>query len=639
MATNYQQLAAQIRSVHARRSVRAERENPVDIERGGVSLEDVLHVLDDHAGTGSALDTSLKELAAQTRTELKSAREQARAETGGGLLLDERFLPTDPLLKKITAFFGYNYLNDVPVDVMPQAIASVLAQQATVGGIVAPEKVQESLGQTAFNVLLQAKTEAANPRPPNARGRGVREYLDVMTLQKLGRSAKRQTYVERMPALQTLADQFGGPKALEGFRMTSIQHLFPSTLGLYDVLDQSGLDRAELGVGGKDYSSNPKTVTRMQADGYPVHWRAEPRAYAVAQSAEKEIAEMAKDQLARLFSDVTPEELSEVAPPRRFLLLDDGGKLIRALHKYFPQYAKLAVAIEQTDRGIQLIEDMQKDGQELLVPVVNMARSVAKKDAEGPIIGESVAFHTDIELEKLSPNFEVTPKVATILGYGAVGRAAAQSLERRGYTVVVHDPHPDAMATAKADGFEVLNREAALARGKVVVGATGRGVLEPKEFDLLRDGAILVNAASGNHELGLDQFSESDFAQADPNAKEVGGRVTSTFGGQPVNLGDRSEGSSNLHRVIRTPGGKEVMALRSGAVINMTLGLPPEYAQLTLGLLLAGTLTAATATTPGLVEIPDAMQDHIVNETKDDLATRGLNLEAPDFRTLDAWPA
>lgn len=639
MTRNIHQLAAQLRGVHARRSARAERENEGATERGGVPLEDILHVLDDHVGTGSALDTSLKELAAQTRVELKQAQQQARADTGGSLFLQERFLPSDPLLKKLTKFFGENFLNGVPDDVMPQAIAAALANQATVGGIVEPEKVREKLGATAFNVLLQAKLEATKPRAENGRGRGVREYLDPLTLHKLGRSAKRQTHVDRMPALSTLADRFGGPKALDGFRMTSIQHLFPSTLGLYDVLDQSGLDRALLGVGGKDYSSNPKTVTRMQADGYDVHWRAEPRAYAVAQSAEKEAAEMAKDQLARLFSDVTPEELNEVNPPRRFLLLDDGGKLIRALHQHFPLYAKLAVAIEQTDRGIQLIEDMQKAGQELLVPVVNMARSEAKKEAEGPIIGESVAFHADIEMQSLGPNFKIEPKVATILGYGAVGRATAHALQRRGYSVVVHDPHPAAQTAAKADGFEVLDRGAALAKGKLVVGATGRGVLDPSAFDELRDGAILVNAASRNHEFGLDAFDEKTFAESDPLAKEVAGQVTSTFGGQSVALGNPSEGSSNLHRVIRTKGGKEVMALRSGAVINMTLGLPPEYAQLTLGLLLAGTLTAATATTPGLVEIPKAMQDHVVNETKADLATRGLDLDAPDFRTLDPWPA
>ena len=376
----------------------------------------------------------------------------------------------------------------------------------------------------------------------------------------------------------------------------------------------------------------------MQSDGFDVHWRAVPTPNGGTTNAEQSILEMAKDQLTRLFRDVTPADLREEAPARRFILLDDGGKLIRALHEYFPAYAKLCVAIEQTDRGIQVLEDMQAKGIALNVPVVNMARSRAKKESEGPMIGESVAFHTDIELARVDPTFEVTPKIATVVGYGAVGQATAAALKRRGFHVVVYDPSPEAMRQAAADGCEPLPREAALATAHLLVGATGRGILTPNEFDLLPDHAVLVNAASGNHEFGLDTLDAKAFADADPLATERGGHMTTTFKGKTITVGDPLEGSSNLNRVIRTPKGKEVLALRSGAVVNMTLGLPPEFAQVTLGLLLAGTLTAAKATTPGLVEIPDAMQAHIVDGASADLQRLGLTLETPDFRPLAAWP-
>ena len=51
------------------------------------------------------------------------------------------------------------------------------------------------------------------------------------------------------PLLAEITKQLGSPQALKGFTMVSVQHLFPSTRGLYDALKQNGLPTTTTSVG------------------------------------------------------------------------------------------------------------------------------------------------------------------------------------------------------------------------------------------------------------------------------------------------------------------------------------------------------------------------------------------------------
>src|SRR5690606_33053498 len=122
--------------------------------------------------------------------------------------------------------------------------------------------------------------------------------------------------------------------------------------------------------------------------------------------------------------------------------LDEGGSLIKALHEHFPEYAKLCVAVEHTERGMQIIDEMAERGVALQCPVVCVARSWAKKIWEAPMIGESVAHSIETALQDMGSNTRVQPKQATVIGYGAVGKATAAALMRRGYDVSTYDINP-----------------------------------------------------------------------------------------------------------------------------------------------------------------------------------------------------
>jgi S-adenosylhomocysteine hydrolase len=545
---------------------------------------------------------------------------------------DDAYLPADPFERRVVKFFAERQELDAPRHLVARAIVTALADATDHGGVLAAQQVAETLGDKGLALLLQARGQATST---TTRAKLKHQELDPLTLQKVARSRDRTTFVERMPLLAELTRHLGSPKALAGFQMVSVQHLFPSTLGLYDALKDNGLVRNETGVGGKNYSSNADAVARLVADGHDVHPLAMPEPQDAGLNAEELVYTMAVSQLATLFRDVDPKETRP-----RFLLLDDGGKLIRALHEAF---AHLCVAVEQTDRGIQHIEMMASEGHELACPVVNMARSVAKKDHEGPTIGESVVFHAEHELRATSPELLALvekDKTATVVGYGAVGKATADALQRRGYTVFVTDTDPARLAAATADGCTSLAREQALASGTLVFGCTGRTSLPPSDFALLKDGAVLVNAASGNHEFGLHDVSSQKLASGDANAVvDDNGLRRSQFLGINIVVGDTAEGEAIQNRVIRGKSGKEILALRSGYVVNMTLGLPPEFVQLTLGLLLAGCLQAVQEQGPGLKDIPASTQNFLVARTEKHLGRLGLDLHAPDFRALDTWAA
>jgi S-adenosylhomocysteine hydrolase len=458
--------------------------------------------------------------------------------------------------------------------------------------------------------------------------------------------------VDRMPALDVVSAQFGGPDALAGFEVVVAQHLFPTTMGLVDALQKNGLPKEKLHLIGKSYSTHERTYSALLADGIDVD-KSSRQDNDLAEDAAVRLAGAARRQLQKIFSSVSPSELADPNAQPRFLLFDEGGKLLETLHKEFPQYAKLCIGVEHTDRGMQMLDDLEKSGGTILLPVIDMARSLAKKLFESPAIGESVVFHAELEMQEAG--VQPTKKEACVVGYGAVGKATADALRRRGYTVWVHDTDPAALARAQADGCEVpagsldQRRAAALAHAHLLVSCTGRTTMTPDEFaDLLPDGAVLTNAASGTHELGIHALGDEQLAERTAaESLRSDGIATTMFRGAPVATGPFLAPGKHRHLVFVSEDAshkpRQHLVLRGGAVVNMTRGMPPEIVQLTLGLVLTSVLQAAKAARnggikPGRVALGEDEQKTLVATIEADLKNKRLPpLSAPDFRTVASW--
>lgn len=563
------------------------------------------------------------------------------------------------------------YALDVAI---PQMISSALGEAADAQGRISVARAEEVLGPRAANFLRAVQQSMGAVGEDAARPRVAKgaQYLHLSprsaVMAQLGASKPAPSALAaRMPVLSEVAAAMKAD--FSRYEMVAVQHLFPTTGVLFDTFAAHGVNAQRSSVLGKNYSADPEVMMRLHGKGWGVvtdnikagltHEPGAVMTYIddlpeeLRFHADAQIAPV-YHRLAQLFEGVDPKTTD-----RRFLLLDEGGKLVKLLHTYFPAFAGLCVAVEQTDRGIQEVEKL-----ELRCPVINVARSAAKKTWESPMIGENVVDAALTQLHELHPGLEPSPKVATVIGYGAVGKASADALQRRGYSVHVYDTDPAKLAAAKADGCTPSTREEALAKGALLISATGRTTLTPADYDLLPRGALLVNAASGNHELGAHLIEDAAKAVEDELAKskpprgrfdvhlpeldEVvvrpyadgkdrlgeDGLWRTSFGDRELVVGHALDDDSMRHRVVRTPSGNEVLLVRSGYVVNLSDDIPPEFIQLTRSLIFAACAQATKATQPGLVDLDRGAQDFIVKRMHAHLGKAKLSLTAPDFRRV-----
>ncbi|MBI4821267.1 MAG: hypothetical protein HY791_33715 [Deltaproteobacteria bacterium] len=479
------------------------------------------------------------------------------------------------------------------------------------------------------------------------------------TLAAIGRGPKDVAQRKRMPALDAISAEVSrtlgaksGAKSgppLAGWKAVVLQHLFPTTVGMVDALVENGLQKDRFKVIGKSYSTSDSAFGALEGRGIAVDPRSRAND-AVGSDAAATLARIAEDQLGAMFSDVTNEELESPSSKPRFLLVDEGGNLVSTLLEKFPRYARLCAAMEHTERGMQRLDAWQAEHGQLPLVVVDMARSVAKKSGESPMIGESVVFSAEQELRDagVSPPAK---REATVLGYGAVGRSVAAALKRRGFEVFTFDPRPEARKQAKADGVAAPTgpnaRREALAHGHMVYSCTGRTSIEPRELaSMVPNGAVLVNAGSGTHELGVSGLATEELAaRTAQEGLSADGSSVVPFGDRVVATGKFRAPGEHRHlvfvdeAVVRGKKQKtEHLVLRGGAVVNMTRDIPPEYVQLTRALVLASALQAAKETRTGVVPLDPTLAKVAVDATAKELRKKGLPpLDHPDFRECDNW--
>jgi S-adenosylhomocysteine hydrolase len=535
----------------------------------------------------------------------------------------------------------------------PAAIIEVLATLADEHGDVSWRDVRAQYGSTVATwfALVAESVHAGvfEVNPLHALSHHP-SGLSEGAVAAVGRGLPDITHVARMGGLSAIVKAHD-PQTLAGFQVVLMQHLFPSTLGLIDGLLSLGLPRDQLHVLGKSYSTHERTYAALKGSDIDVDASAR-QDNDIAQDAGERLVEAARRTLQAMFKQVGSAERDNKASKPRFILFDEGGKLLEVLHRDFAAYAHLCVGVEHTDRGMQLLDDMEKKGQSLALPVVDMARSTAKKSFESPAIGESVVFHMHELLRELG--LQPTRKQAAVIGYGAVGKATADALRRRGFDVFVHDHSESALARARQDGCvvpagnEEARRNEVLRHAHVLISATGRTTIEPREYAaLLPDGAILVNAASGTHELGVGALGDDALTNAtQAEGLREDGTATIRFRGDVLSTGSYATSSKHRHLVFAADHNgvhKEQLVLRGGAVVNMTLGMPPEVVQLTLGLVASSIAQAASIAkgprvSPARIALDPTRQQQLVDAVQQDLQQKGLPpLEQPDFRAFQAW--
>lgn len=623
----YVRLAGRLRVVHRLRADRVERERAAkDADPGKIALDDVLDVLHDDAAR-----PHVDAFAARLREAVVEASRRPAEPYAVGTF---RVPLADPFLDRALDYYRDQLESKIDPARLPQAVVNAFARFAADDGYLDVDEVAAK-GDPAARALLDAVLDARaapdrRPSSPDGSAKRTGKYagLSSTVAARVALSKRRDSYAARMPVVADLMAALAG-RPLQGFGAASVQHLFPSSIALYDALYALGADPEQTWIGGKYYSANPNTVAYMDARGMRVAMSATEIDDDVV-DAEAGVKQDARAQLRMLFRGVDPKQ--ETQP--RFLLLDDGGKLIQALHEdpKLRRFAHLCVAVEQTTRGLQVMDDMARRGIDLLCPVVDMASADLKRRFESPLIAESIAWHVERSIEELALT---PPKTVVVAGFGATGAAVAEAWRRRGVRVVVTDVDPAKIQAAKDAGYEAGPRDEVLPQAEVFIGCTGRGSLSRDDWSLLPSGALLVNGASGNHELGVASLGWQELDGLDPARRvDDDGRITTTFGGRDVALGRSTDDARLAHRVVRTPNGREALLLRGGSVVNMEHDLPPEYRQVIVAMLIASCAQAAAATAPGRQVLDVDMQAFLLSRFRRALDAAGLPLDPPDFDAI-----
>ena len=528
------------------------------------------------------------------------------------------------------------FIHDGASNMLPALVAETFAEVADAKGQLDPEVVGRAFGQKAqslIELIALGKSQANQRVSANERCKW-RAFTNAEAIRKVALSMGDDGLLEKMPALKAIAAQFGSDRPLKNVRMMAIQHLFATTGPLFEQLKACGVEQCS--ILGKSYSSDTNVIRRLDAAGFAV-------AEAGSESEEVTIERLAPDgsrvrvaMSRQQYVDMWVEEqLRDLPANEKLLLLDEGAMMIKALAKLasrYPDQVSRCVAVEQTEHGLQLIAD---EVGEPPCPVVNIAGCWAKKEFESPMIGESVVYSIERAMLEANPKLQIEPKEAVVLGFGAVGRAVANSLRRRGYKVFVYDTDPAKLKEAEEAGFDAsADRDAVLAHGHLTIGCTGRGSLDLTDLESLPANAVLANAASGKHELGNDDPHFHAGTQFGSVYNDMSRWCE--FNGEQIKVGDATlSDPTRCHAVHQSASGAKRLFLNSGYVVNMSRDIPPEFIQLTRSLLLLGCIEAVARSDKVIAEPNERAQRLIVNIVREHLEQKGLSLTEPEFGRTD----
>jgi len=134
-------------------------------------------------------------------------------------------------------------------------------------------------------------------------------------------------------------------------------------------------------------------------------------------------------------------------------------------------------------------------------------------------------------------------KVATVAGFGDVGKGSAASLRNGGARVLVTEVDPICALQAAMEGYEVVTMEEAAKRADIFVTATGNmDVITLDHMREMKDMAIVCNIGHFDSEIQIGALANMKWDEIKPQVDEVtfpdGKRIIVLSKGRLVNLGN-----------------------------------------------------------------------------------------------------
>jgi len=354
-----------------------------------------------------------------------------------------------------------------------------------------------------------------------------------------------------MPGLMALREEFGASKPLTGARITGSLHMTIQTAVLIETLKVLGADVrwASCNI----FSTQDHAAAAIAAGGTPVfaikgetleeYWDYVVRIFDWGQDTTCNMilddggdATMFALWGARveggeeLFTPTNEEEEIFAATLKRFLA-DRPGYLTKTVEA-------IKGVSEETTTGVHRLYDLAKKGK-LPFPAINVNDSVTKSKFDNlygckESLVDAIRRGTDVML---------AGKVATVAGFGDVGKGSAASLRNGGARVLVTEVDPICALQAAMEGYEVVTMEEAATRSDIFVTATGNmDVITLDHMRAMKNMAIVCNIGHFDSEIQIGALANYKWTEIKPQVDEVefpdGKKIIVLSKGRLVNLGN-----------------------------------------------------------------------------------------------------
>ena len=306
----------------------------------------------------------------------------------------------------------------------------------------------------------------------------VKFKVKDMSLAEWGRKEIKLAEAE-MPGLMALRAEFGASKPLKNARVAGCLHMTIQTAVLIETLVELGAE-----------------VTWSSCNIFS------PQDHAAAAIAAAGISVYAWKGMNEVEFDWCIEQTLFFGEDRKPLnmILDDGGDLTNMVFDKFPELIKGIKGLsEETTTGVHRLYERMKNGT-LHIPAINVNDSVTKSKFDNKYgCRESL-----VDAIRRATDLMLAGKVASVAGYGDVGKGSAESLSSQGVRVIVSEIDPICALQAAMDGYQVMKMDNAIKEADIIVTATGnKNIINERHFRAMKHNAIVCNIGHFDNEIDM----------------------------------------------------------------------------------------------------------------------------------------
>jgi len=351
-----------------------------------------------------------------------------------------------------------------------------------------------------------------------------------------------------MPGLMALRSEYGASKPLKGARITGSLHMTIQTAVLIETLVALGAEVrwASCNI----FSTQDHAAAAIAAAGIPVFavkgetlaeywdyvgkifdWGDEPCNMILDDGGDATMFALWGAKIEAGATLPEPENDEEVEFQRAL------KAFVAAKPGYLTQTVKAIKGVsEETTTGVHRLYEIAKKG-ELPFPAINVNDSVTKSKFDNlygckESLVDAIRRATDVML---------AGKVATVAGFGDVGKGSAQSLRNGGARVLVTEIDPICALQAAMEGFEVVTMEEAVTRSDIFVTATGNAdVITAEHMAKMKPMSIVCNIGHFDSEIQISALSNYKWTEIKPQVD-----------------------------LVEFPDGKEIIVLAKGRLVNL----------------------------------------------------------------------